>query len=230
MVGAVSSGRIRRPGGGAGVPARSPRHTSAPRAKLPLSIHVGSCPFSSFLYCPVGRGTASPGTRPTSPRARTRLFWFRRPYFSSCGNCSPSLVYPKQTAHLQYYGYTSPTGDECRAEPRELQLRSPRSFQRYVVDPYQLSGLSRFRRTTAPFNEPVAPGVVRRSPSLVYPKQAAHLQYYGYTFTLHIHAVRSSSMPARPSLDTSPDDPCALLRAACPVSDARQLVLYPTPW
>ena len=119
MVGAVSSGRIRRPGGGAGVPARSPRHTSAPRAKLPLSIHVRSCPFSSFLYCPVGCGTASPGTRPTSPRSRTRLFWFPRPYFSSCVNCSPSLVYPKQAAHLQYYGYTSPTGDECRAEPRE---------------------------------------------------------------------------------------------------------------
>ena len=32
-------------------------------------------------------------------------------------------------------------GDECRAQPRELQLRSPRSFQRYVVDPYQLSRL-----------------------------------------------------------------------------------------
>ena len=32
-------------------------------------------------------------------------------------------------------------GDECRAEPRELQLRSPGSFQRYVVDPYQLSCL-----------------------------------------------------------------------------------------
>ena len=32
-------------------------------------------------------------------------------------------------------------GDECRAEPRELQLRSRRSFQRYVVDPYQLSCL-----------------------------------------------------------------------------------------
>ena len=47
---------------------------------------------------------------------------------------------------------------------------------------------------------------------------------------LHIHAVPSSSMPARPSLDTSPDDPHALLRAACPVSGVRQLVLYPTPW
>ena len=89
MVGAVSSGRIRRPGGGAGVPARSPRHTSAPRAKLPLSIHVRSGPFFSFLCCPGGRGTASPGTRPTSPRSGTQLFWFPRPYFSSCGNCRP---------------------------------------------------------------------------------------------------------------------------------------------
>ena len=47
---------------------------------------------------------------------------------------------------------------------------------------------------------------------------------------LHIHAVPSSSTPARPSLDTSPDDLRALLRAACPVFGARQLVLYPTLW
>ena len=45
--GAVSSARIRRPGRDAGVPVRSPRRTSAPRAKLPLSIHVRSGPFSS---------------------------------------------------------------------------------------------------------------------------------------------------------------------------------------
>ena len=88
MVGAVSSGRIRRPGGDAQVPARSPRHTSAPLAKLPLSIHVRSDPFSSCLCCPVGRGTASPGTLLTSPRSRTRLFWFPRPYFSY-GDCRP---------------------------------------------------------------------------------------------------------------------------------------------
>ena len=37
---------------------------------------------------------------------------------------------------------------------------------------------------------------------------------------LHIHAVPSSSMPAQPTLDTPPDDPRALLRAAFPVSDA----------
>ena len=36
---------------------------------------------------------------------------------------------------IQYFG------DEHWAEPRELQLRSPRSFQRYVVNPYQLSSL-----------------------------------------------------------------------------------------
>ena len=47
MVGAVSSARIRRPGRDAGVPVRTPRRTSAPRAKLPLSIHVRSGPFSS---------------------------------------------------------------------------------------------------------------------------------------------------------------------------------------
>ena len=30
-------------------------------------------------------------------------------------------------------------GDECWAVPRELQLCSPRSFQRYVLNPYQLA-------------------------------------------------------------------------------------------
>ena len=159
MVGAVSSIRIRRPGRDAGVPVRSPRRTSAPRAKLPLSIHVRSGPFSSCLCCPVGRGTASHGTRPTSPRSRTRLLCFPRPFFSSWGNCRPGLP----------YFHSIPEVPE--------RVLAPNSFKR-----------------------------------------------------LHIHAVPSSSMPARPSLDTSPDDPHALLRAACLVSGARQLVLYPTPW
>ena len=45
---------------------------------------------------------------------------------------------------------------------------------------------------------------------------------------LHIHAVPSSSMPARPSLDTCPDDPRALLRAACLVPyQLSRLVLSP---
>ena len=39
------------------------------------------------------------------------------------------------SSSIQYFG------DEHQAEPRELQLRSPRSFQRYVVNPYQLSSL-----------------------------------------------------------------------------------------
>ena len=42
---------------GAGVPARSPRRTSAPRAELPLSIHVRSDPFFFFSCCPGGLGT-----------------------------------------------------------------------------------------------------------------------------------------------------------------------------
>ena len=190
-------------------------------------------------------------------------------------------------------------GDECRAEPQELQLRSPRSFQRYVVDPYQLSRLvlspldlavvvmflvqrcllqprtsvsvrrpqsslecghvlahcadflfrpqgcsihsldrkpclptqhhhvgghscarlwrrpvahqdqwhelvplllrlsarrlqTPAQRPKAPFYEPVAPGVVGRSPSLVYPKQTAHLQYY---FGPEIRALVTMQLP-----------------------------------
>ena len=53
-VGAVEHGGSRflrpdpPPWQGAGVPARSPRRTSAPRAELPLSIHVCSDPFFFF--------------------------------------------------------------------------------------------------------------------------------------------------------------------------------------
>ena len=39
------------------------------------------------------------------------------------------------TSPVQYFG------DEYRTEPRELQIRSTGSFQRYVVNPYQLSSL-----------------------------------------------------------------------------------------
>ena len=46
-----------------------------------------------FLCCPVGRGTASHGTRPTSPWSRTRLLCFPRPFFSSWGNCRPGVPY-----------------------------------------------------------------------------------------------------------------------------------------
>ena len=61
-----------------------------------LSIHVRSGPFSSCLCCPVGRGTASHGTRPTSPRSRTRLLLLgqlsaRPPLFSL--HDAPSLVH-----------------------------------------------------------------------------------------------------------------------------------------
>ena len=55
-VGAVEHGGSRffrpdpPPWRGAGVPARSPRRTSAPRAELPLSIHVRSDPFIYFFY------------------------------------------------------------------------------------------------------------------------------------------------------------------------------------
>ena len=42
---------------------------------------------------------------------------------------------------------------------------------------------------------------------------------------LHIHAVPSSSTPARPFLDTPPGDPHASQRAACLVSEPRELQL-----
>ena len=68
---------------------------------------------------------------------------------SSSMPARPSLD-TSQTIHMHYCERLVPfpahnnsssiqhLGDEGRAEPRELQLRSPCSFQRYVVDPYQL--------------------------------------------------------------------------------------------
>ena len=56
--------------------------TLYPRLFRPLFFFFSSC-------CPCGRGTASPRTRPTSPRSETQLLWFSRPCFSSCGNCRP---------------------------------------------------------------------------------------------------------------------------------------------
>ena len=135
LVGAVEHGgsRFLRPDAppwrGAGVRAPSPRHTSAPRAELPLSIHVRSGPFFFFfLCCPGGRGTASPGTRPTSPRSGTRLSWFPRPYFSSCGNCRPSRPlmftprYPFLCLQLDAFSISLnvPSPVVCRTRPPDL--------------------------------------------------------------------------------------------------------------
>ena len=86
-MGAVSSGRIHRPGGARGSGTFSTSHECSPSITPTLYPRPFRPLFSSC--CPGGRGTASPGTRPTSPRSGTRLLWFPRPCFSSCGNCWP---------------------------------------------------------------------------------------------------------------------------------------------
>ena len=52
-------------------------------------------------------------------------------------HCERLVSFPAHDdpSSIQYFG------DEHQAEPRELQLRSQRSFQLYVVNPYQLSSL-----------------------------------------------------------------------------------------
>ena len=52
-------------------------------------------------------------------------------------HCERLVSFPAHDdpSSIQYFG------DKHRAEPRELQLRSPSSFQRYVMNPYQLSSL-----------------------------------------------------------------------------------------
>ena len=237
MVGAVSSARIRRPGRDAGVPVRSPRRTSAPRAKLPLSIHVCSGPFSSCLRCPVGRGTASHGTRPTSPSVKDSTSLFPPSLLLLLGQLSARLPLfslhdapfscPQLDAFSISLNVPSPSCAE-RVPPTWLALGLdqgpssllPRgtSFGRSVQSPPSLFRRGRRSDLSARGRVPPIPEVPER---VLAPNSFKRL---------HIHAVPSSSMPARPSLDTSPADPHALLRAACLVSSARQLVLYPTPW
>ena len=85
--------------------------------------------------------------RVLAPNGYTFTLFRRHP----CRHGRPSIRL--QTIHMHYCERLVPfpahdnsssiqhLGDEGRAEPRELQLRSPCSFQRYVVDPYQLSRL-----------------------------------------------------------------------------------------
>ena len=175
---------------------------------LPISGWDGGPTYLSgegFLPSRKCLGASSP---PTPLNGYTFTLFRRHP----CLHGRPSIRL--QTIHVHYCERLVPfpthdnsssiqhLGDECRAEPRELQLRSPCSR----------TDLSERGRV------PPIPEVPGR---ILTPDSSKRLP---------IHAVPSSSMPAWLSLDMSPDDPRALLRAACPVSDARQLVLYPTLW
>ena len=93
------------------------------------------------------RKCLSASSSPTPSNGYTFTLFRRHP----CRHGRPSIRL--QTIHMHYCERLVPfpahdnsssiqhLGDEGRAEPRELQLRSPCSFQRYVVDPYQLSRL-----------------------------------------------------------------------------------------
>ena len=224
-MGAVSSGRIRRPGGAPGF-----RHVLHVARVLPernshsLSTSVPT-PFF-FSCCPGGRGTASPGTRPTSARSGTQLLWFHRPCFSSCGNCRPGrpLLFTSQCPLLclQLDVFSISLNVPCaeRVPPTWLAPRLDRgpssllprgtSFGRSVQPrpPYFRRG----RRTDLS-----ARGSLLSAPGTSIPEVPGRVLSPDSSKRLHIHAVPSSCMPARPSLDMSPDDPRALLRAACPV-------------
>ena len=290
------------------------------RARCSRAVPVLAVPCSPALPFSGGDGGAtylrgggflpsrkclSASSPPTPSNGYTFTLFRRHP----CRHGRPSIRL--QTIHMHYCERLVPfpahdnsssiqhLGDEGRAEPRELQLRSPCSFQRYVVDPYQLSRLvlspldltvvvvflvqrcplqprprvpvrrpqsslecghvlahcagflfrsqgcsihsldrkprlptqhhhvgghscarlwrrpvahqdqwhelvplllrlsaRRFQtsaqRPETPFYESVAPGVVGRSPRLVYPKQAAHLQYH---FGSEIRALVAVQLP-----------------------------------
>ena len=114
---------------------------------LPISGGDGGPTYlrgGGFLPSRKCLGASSP---PTPLNGYTFTLFRRHP----CRHGRPSIRL--QTIHMHYCERLVPfpthnnsssiqhLGDECRAEPRELQLRSPRSFQCYVVDPYQLSRL-----------------------------------------------------------------------------------------
>ena len=114
---------------------------------LPISGRDGGPTYlrgGGFLPSRKCLGASSP---PTPLNGYTFTLFRRHP----CRHGRPSIRL--RTIHVHYCERLVPfpthdnsssiqhLGDKCRAEPRELQLRSPRSFQRYVVDPYQLSRL-----------------------------------------------------------------------------------------
>ena len=90
-MGAVSSARIRRPGRGRRGSGTFSTSHECPPGETPTLHPRPFRPLFFLLCCPVGRGTASHGIRPTSPRSRTRLLCFPRPFFSSWGDCRPGL-------------------------------------------------------------------------------------------------------------------------------------------
>ena len=132
------------------------------RARCSRVVPVWAVPCSPAL--PISGGDGGPtylrgggflpsrkclgASSPQTPLNGYTFTLFRR---HQCRHGHPSIRL--QTIHVHYCELLVPfpthdnsssiqhLGDECRAEPRELQLRSPRSFQRYVVDPYQLSRL-----------------------------------------------------------------------------------------
>ena len=114
---------------------------------LPFSGGDGGATYlrgGGFLPSRKCLGASSP---PTPLNGYTFTLFRRHP----CRHGRPSIRL--QTIHVHYCerlvsfpahdnsSSIQHLGDEGQAEPRELQLRSPCSFQRYVVDPYQLSRL-----------------------------------------------------------------------------------------
>ena len=114
---------------------------------LPFSGGDGGATYlrgGGFLPSRKCLGASSP---PTPLNGYTFTLFRRHP----CRHGRPSIHL--QTIHVHYCerlvsfpahdnsSSIQHLGDEGRAEPRELQLHSPCSFQRYVVDPYQLSRL-----------------------------------------------------------------------------------------
>ena len=204
------------------------RNSHSPSTSVPA-------PFL-LLCCPVGRGTASHGIRPTSPRSRTRLL------------VSPSLLLllGRLSARPPLFSLPDAPFSCPQLDAFSISLNVPSPVVRRTRPPTWLAlGLDQGPSSLLPRGTSFGRSVQPRPPFFrrgrrsdlsargrvpPIPEVPERVLVPNSFKRLHIHAVPSSSMPARPSLDTSPDDPHALLRAACPVSGARQLVLYPTPW
>ena len=128
----------------------SPRGTSFGPSVQPRPPNSGGDGGPTYLrgggFLPSRKCLGGPSP-PTPLNGYTSTLLCRHPCRQGCSSirlqaihmhhCERLVSFPAHDdpSSIQYFG------DEHRAEPRELQLRSPSSFQSFVVNPYQLSSL-----------------------------------------------------------------------------------------
>ena len=207
MMGAVSSGWIRRPGRGAGVPARSPcarvppeRNSLSPSTSFLRPFSAAPVAVASLV---LGPGQLSLGLELDSlvPRSSPSSWW------QSSARPSPIVYLRCPITCLQLDSFSIslnvPSSVVCRMPRPGLLLGSllPAWYQFWSFRAAPPSQFKRGRRTDLSPRGRVPP----------IPEVPGRALTPDFSKRLHIHAVPSSSMPAWPFLYTPPGDPHAPL-------------------